>query len=80
MNQYVVYDPEADTLYVHLANGAVDRTRFVDDFRAIDYHEDVVIGIEFINASDGVDLRDLPFADTVERLIGESGHRIPIYA
>lgn len=80
MSQYTTYDPDADTLYVHLNDGVVEQTRFVDDYRAIDYREDVVVGVEFINASEGVDLSDLPFADTLERLIGESGQRIPVFA
>lgn len=80
MTQYVSYDADADTLYVHLNDGSVTHTRFVDDYRAIDYHEDVVLGIEFIDASVGVDLHDLPFAETVDRLIGESGHRFPVFA
>lgn len=32
------------------------------------------MGIEFIGASDGVALADVPFAQQVENLIGRSGH------
>ena len=70
------YDSEADTLYVRLVDDeSVARQTFVDDLRVIDHSEDgTVVGIEFIGASDGVVLGDVPFAKQVEDLIGRSGH------
>ena len=37
-----------------------------------------MVGVEFIDASDGVVLGDVPFAKQVEDLIGHSGHSFKI--
>ena len=77
----VTYDDEADVLYVELNSAAVDRSHSLDDIRIIDYSKaGAVVGIEFINASSGVDLSDVPFAEKVEKLIGETGLTIPLFA
>ena len=79
--QPITYDPEVDVLYVQLADGKVSRTVSLDDFRLIDYSKDGrVIGIEFIDASAGIDLSDIPFSETVEKLIGQSGRQFKIFA
>ena len=53
----------------------------LDDLRMVDRAADgMVLGIEFVRASAGIDLRDIPFASTVTRAIGDSGRPIPIYA
>ena len=76
-----VYDAESDVLYVQLSDGAAPQQAFLDDLRIIDYSEDrAVVGVEFLNASAGVDLSDVPFAPTVERLIGECGRPFRIFA
>ncbi|MBI5949926.1 MAG: DUF2283 domain-containing protein [Chloroflexi bacterium] len=76
------FDPEADCLYVRFAPGEVAETVFVGELRMIDYskNREVVLGLEFVSASGGVDLREMPFAATVAALIGDSGLSIPIYA
>ncbi len=77
----ITYDPDADVLYVLLQDVAVDHSKTLDDLRIIDYSTDSgVRGIEFICASDGIDLSDLPFAQKVEQLIGESGPTFRIFA
>jgi uncharacterized protein YuzE len=79
----VSYDDEGDVLYVLLAGDEipVERSISLDDLRIVDYSTDGrVLGIEFINASSGVDLSDLPFAETVAQLIGTSGLPIRILA
>ena len=63
-----VYDAESDVLYVQLSDGAAPQQAFLDDLRII------------LNASAGVDLSDVPFAPTVERLIGECGRPFRIFA
>ena len=74
------YDREADVLYVSLADGQSAWQTFVDDCRILDYSaEGSVLGVEFICASEGIDLRDLPFARSIEELIGESGHHFPVF-
>lgn len=75
------YDADADALYVRLRDGAVPRQVFLDDLRIVDYSEDrAVVGVEFLHASAGIDLSDVPFASTVERLIGECGHSFRVFA
>lgn len=77
----VTYDADADILYVRLGSGKVASTQTLDDLRLIDLSkEGVVIGIEFIDASGGIDLRDVPFRQKVEQLIGDSGYTIKILA
>ncbi|MFN0148065.1 MAG: DUF2283 domain-containing protein [Dehalococcoidia bacterium] len=71
----VDYDKEADVLHVQLVpREQVARTHALDDMRLIDYSADgAVLGVEFIDASAGIDLRDVPFARKVEKLIGDAG-------
>ena len=77
----VTYDEEADVLYVRLVEGDIARQKFIDDTRILDYNVDGgVAGIEFVCASEGVDLSDLPFSRRVERLIGESGQSFSVFA
>lgn len=81
-NPQVQYDDETDVLYVRLLPGAkVARTHSLDDMRLIDYSSDgAVVGVEFVDASGGVDLRDVPFAHKVEKLIGDAGLELPLFA
>ena len=77
----VTYDTDADALYVRLREGASARQATLDDARIIDYSEDgAVLGVEFLGASDGVDLDDVPFAPTVAKLIHDSGLPIRVLA
>ncbi len=80
MPQPVTYDPDADVLCVRLIDGeSVARQTFIDDLRIVDHSEDgSVIGVEFVGASDGVELADVPFAQKIEELIGNSGHSFRI--
>jgi uncharacterized protein YuzE len=77
----VEYDDEGDVLYVRLQFANVHRSKAVDDLRLIDYSDDgAIVGVEFIGASGGIDLRDMPFAHKVEQLIGEAGLGFPVFA
>lgn len=79
--QHVTYDEDADALYVQLSDATVDHSTSVDDIRIIDYSDDgAVVGIEFVNASSGIALTELPLSRTVEQLIGESGLPFRVYA
>jgi uncharacterized protein YuzE len=82
MNEAKVrYDAEADVLYVQLGEKKVAKTGSLGDLRLIDYDADAgIVGIEFISASEGVDLRDLPFAKRIEHAIGESGLEMKVLA
>lgn len=78
---YVTFDEDADVLYVCLTNKKVSETRKLGDLRLIDYSGDgSVVGVEFISASEGVDLSDLPFGPTIGQAIGDSGLPIKIFA
>ena len=62
-----------------LLQRSIDHTRPVDDLRMIDYSVDnAVVGLEFVDASGGVDLRDLPFRQKAELLLGDSGLGLPL--
>ncbi len=76
------YDPEADILYVQLRDGEEpDSQKFLDDLRILDYSAGgALVGVEFVHASAGIDLTDVPSAQHVESLIGQSGHSFKIFA
>lgn len=77
----VTYDEDADVLYVCLSEGEVAETRNLGDLRLIDFGDDgSVIGVEFVSASQGIDLGGVPFGPTVASAIGDSGLPIKIYA
>ena len=60
-------------LYVRFSEEPIDHTVQVDDLRVIDYSVDnAVVGLEFVDASGGVDLRDMPFRARTEALLGDS--------
>jgi len=64
------YDKEADAIYVYLNDVPYSYTLELDDVRNIDYAEDdTPIGIELLCVSSGVNIMDLPSAETVERII-----------
>jgi len=49
--------------------------------RVIDFGEDGrVVGVEFLQVSDGIKLLDVPEREKVERLINDLGLGIKIYA
>jgi len=79
MTGYVKYDKEADMLCVRFSDESIDHTVPVDDLRRIDYSLDnPVVGLEFVDASGGVDLRDMPFRAKAEALLGDSGLDLPL--
>lgn len=78
---HATYDPDADALYVYLVDIEVERSTSLDDLRIIDYSVDGrVAGVEFLGVSGGVGLSDIPYRHKVERLIGELGLGIKIFA
>lgn len=77
----VTYDEEADVLYVELDATASARQQSLGDLRIVDYAADgTVIGVEFISASGGVELHDVPFADRIAAAIEDSGLSIRVFA
>jgi uncharacterized protein YuzE len=70
MSASLSYDESADVLYVRLNDGARVRTEIVDDFRLVDYAEGgLVVGVEFLNASEGVQLNGLPGGKELSALL-----------
>ncbi len=77
----VTYDNEADILYVRLRRGVSARQGFLGNDRIIDYsEEDDVLGVEFIDASHGIELEDLADASHIEKLIKAAGGQFKIFA
>jgi uncharacterized protein YuzE len=75
------HSEESDAIYVRLTAAEVKRSTQLDDARIIDLSADgAVVGIEFLGVGGGVDLSDIPHRQTVERLIGELGLGIRIFA
>ena len=73
------YDQQSDILYVRMTDIPSARQVVLDDARIIDYSSsDEFIGVEFIGARAGIDLRGVPFASAVERSVGQSGRAFPI--
>ena len=64
------YDDEADVLYIRFQDRIAARTEALDDLRMIDWADDgTLIGVEFVDARDGIDLHGVPAATDVELLI-----------
>ncbi len=66
-NLLVRFDPEADALYVAFGERrAVARTVELGDGRQVDYDADGgLLGVEFLNVSDGLNLNGVPHQDEV---------------
>ena len=73
------YSDTADALYVYLSDAdAVERTQALDDRRMVDFGADgSVVGVEFLDASAGVDLHDVPNAQEIEQLVRSLN--LPLY-
>lgn len=70
----VEYDPEADAAYVYLRRARQHRTRELDSRRIIDLAADgSIIGIEFLDVSEGVNVAGLPAADAVAKALTKHG-------
>lgn len=73
----ITYDREADAVYIYVSDAPYARGKKLDDQRRIDYDSDGdVRGIELLNVSHGVDLRDLPFQAKVARLLEEQNLKV----
>ena len=65
-------DRAADAAYVALSEDGFKKTRKLDQNRLLDLDESgAVVGIEFLNISGGVDLRDLPRRGELRKLFDE---------
>ncbi len=65
-------DAQADAAYVYILEQPVARSKELDEQRVLDYNQsNDVVGIEFLNISQGVDLRELPFREQLSKLFEE---------
>ena len=72
----VEHDPEANALYIRLSDKPYAFGEDIDHARRIDYAEDrTPIGVELLYVSHGVDLTDLPEAETLARVLREHNIR-----
>jgi uncharacterized protein YuzE len=81
MRLHLEHDRKADAVYVRIkaAGERINRTKELDENRILDYAVDgSVIGIEFLNVSNGVDLSDLPHRAELMKLL--SKHEIQQFA
>ena len=76
---YVKYNVDADATYVYLRTGLkVARTQNLDGSRLIDYAADgEPVGIELLDASEGVNLDGIPARDIVAALL--EGQHIGVF-
>lgn len=67
---HAVYSQDADAVYVYLRWGGSSRTRELDQTRLVDLAEDgTVTGVQFLNVSKGIDLREVPECERVVDLL-----------
>ncbi len=65
-----VHDPEANALYIHLANKPYSHGRDLDAERRIDYAaDDTPIGVELTCVRSGIRLGDLPRAKAIAKVL-----------
>ncbi len=70
------YDPVADAVWITLNTRAYNETRELDSRRLIDIAADgTVLQVGLLDVSDGVDLTDLPEADTIAAALERAGIR-----
>lgn len=70
------YLDDIDILYITLSDAEIDpdRSGDIDLWRNVDRAADgSVVALEFVNASVGLNLRDVPHREIVERFAGDFG-------
>ena len=73
------YDQDGDILYIQFSTAKVDRTKSLDDLRLVDYARNgSPIGVEFIGASGGLDLKDVPRSEEIAALVSAKKLDFPI--
>ncbi len=76
----IEHDTKVNALYVYLDDSApFAYNKVLDDRRVIDCAEDGhAIGVEFLNVSHGVDVRDVPEQAAIGRMLEE--HNVKVFA
>lgn len=74
----IEHDIQADAMYIYLSNKPYAYGRDLDDWRRIDYSaDDLPIGIELLNVSEGINGSGLPNSEEVADAI--ASHGIQVY-
>ncbi len=80
MSQFprVEYLKDIDILFIELGDAAIEKTVDGGDiWRNVDLDANgAIVSVEFVNASQGIDLRGLP--QEIEELVRASGHGFPV--
>lgn len=77
MTVRVEHNPEADALYVWLADKPYAYGEDIDHERRIDYAQDgTPVGVEFTCISGGVDLKEIPHAGEIAQALGKLNIRV----
>ena len=75
------FNEENDVLYIQFSEADVDRTVALDDLRLVDYDAaKEPVGVEFMAASDGLDVSDVPFSDQIAAILARNGLDFAIFA
>lgn len=72
----VSYDREADAAYITLSPTPPTHQVPLDDSRILDYADDVLVGVELLSPSRGVDLAGVPRAGEIRSLMRDLGFEI----
>ena len=68
----IMYDKEADSIYIELSDKPYAYSKELDPMRHIDYApDDTPIAIELLRVSDGVNVDDLPNGELIAQLLGD---------
>jgi uncharacterized protein YuzE len=79
--QEATYDEEHDVLYIQFSQAEVERTVALDDLRLVDYDASKKpVGVEFMSASEGLDVSDVPFSDQIAAILARNGLDFAIFA
>lgn len=73
----IEHDKEANAIYVYMSDAGYHHGNELDPDRRVDYALDgSAIGIEFLNVSQGVDVRDLPSEDQLVQELEKVGVKV----
>jgi uncharacterized protein YuzE len=68
---HIEHDKEADAVYIQLIDEPIGYTKALDDNRLIDYtiNPGKPVGVDLLAVSGGVNLKDLPEAETIGHIL-----------
>ena len=82
MNLMLEYDAETDALFAsfrEIESGGVHSARPLDERRLVHYdHAGNPVGVEFLYASEGIDLQDVPGSEEIGDALGRLPRPVPV--